>query len=255
MTIVFIGAGNLATRLASEMHRVGMTIGQVYSRTEESASTLAKKLNSEWTTDPEAIIEDADLYIFSLKDAVLQEVISRIRPNNGLWVHTAGSMPMDIFKGHVKRYGVFYPLQTFSKGRTVNFEHIPIFLELSQEEDAVLLQRIATALTDDVQLLSSEKRRYLHLAAVFASNFTNHMYALAGKILEEQDIPIKVLLPLIDETANKVHEMKPALAQTGPAVRYDENVIGKQLAMLTDPDMKAIYELVSQSIHKQAGNE
>jgi len=255
MTIVFIGAGNLATRLSLEMHRVGMTIGQVYSRTEESASVLAKKLNCKWTTHPEEVVDDADLYVFSLKDTVLQDILSRIRPNNGLWVHTAGSMPMDVFKGHVERYGVFYPLQTFSKGRIVSFEYIPVFLEVNQEEDMKMLQNVATALTEDVQFLSSEKRKYLHLAAVFASNFTNHMYTLAGKILDEQGIPIKVLLPLIDETAGKIHEMGPRLAQTGPAVRYDENVMGKQLAMLTDPDMKTIYELVSQSIHKQAGNE
>lgn len=255
MTIVFIGAGNLATRLALEMHRVGMTIGQVYSRTEESASVLAKKLNCDWTIRPEEVSPEADLYIFSLKDTVLKEIISRVRPNNGLWVHTAGSMPMDVFEGHTERYGVFYPLQTFSKGHAVNFDSIPVFLEVSKEEDAKLLQKIAMALTGEVHLLSSEKRKHLHLAAVFACNFTNHMYVLAGKILDEQGIPMQVLQPLIDETAHKIHEMHPVLAQTGPAVRYDENVINKQLEMLTDPDMKAVYELISRSIHKQAENE
>ena len=110
-------------------------------------------------------------------------------------------------------------------------------------------------MSEDVRYLSSEKRKYLHLAAVFACNFTNHIYTLAGKIVAEQEIPMNVLYPLIDETAAKIHEMPPRDAQTGPAIRYDENVINKHLAMLNDQDMKTIYQLMSQSIHKEAQNE
>lgn len=255
MKIVFIGAGNLATRLSMEMHRVGMSIAQVYSRSEESSAALAKKLGCSWTIGREEILDDADLYVFSVTDDALEDTITGIKPNKGLWVHTAGSVAMDIFKGHNERYGVFYPLQTFSKGRTVDFDTIPLFLEVNRQEDTALLQNVATALSGEVHFLSSEKRKYLHLAAVFACNFTNHMYSLADKILDEQGIPSKVLLPLIDETAGKIHDMKPAIAQTGPAVRYDKEIIGKQLSMLDNPDMKAIYELISQSIHKQARDE
>lgn len=255
MKIVFVGAGNLATRLSLEMYRVGMSIKQVYSQTAESARTLAGKLGCPWTISPEAIISDADLYVFSLKDAVLADVIASIKPNEGLWVHTAGSMPMQIFEEHAKRYGVLYPLQTFSKNRPVNFNIIPFFLEANTQADANILKKIACALSEKVSFLSSDKRRSLHLAAVFACNFTNHIYTLAGKILEEEHIPVDVLLPLIDETAAKIHTMKPAEAQTGPAIRYDENVINKHLAMLTDPDMKAVYQLISRSIHKEALNE
>ena len=118
-----------------------------------------------------------------------------------------------------------------------------------------VLGEVARALSSDVRFLSSEKRKNLHLAAVFACNFTNHMYALAEKILEEQQIPGEVLLPLIDETAAKVHVMSPAQAQTGPAIRYDENVINKHMAMLKDPDMRNLYELISRSIHKEARHE
>lgn len=255
MKIVFVGAGNLATRLSIEMQRVGMTIGQVYSPTEESARALASKLNSAWTTDIVRIIEDADLYIFSVKDAVLDHVLSQMKPNGGLWVHTAGSIPMDIFSSYTSRYGVFYPLQTFSKGRVVSFDKIPVFLEVLKEEDKSILLNVANALTDTVLFISSEKRKSIHLAAVFACNFANHMYAVAEKILEEQDIPYKVLLPLIEETASKLQDLPPLSAQTGPAVRYDENVIETQSNMLTNERYRELYNLISQSIHIEAENE
>lgn len=252
MKIVFIGAGNLATRLSLGMQRVGMCVEQVYSQTAHHAKMLATKLNCPWTLTPEEIITDADLYIFCLKDNALQEVIARVKPNKGLWVHTAGSMPMNVFEGFASRFGVLYPLQTFSKGREICFDIIPFFLEANSEKEEKVLSKIASALSEHVQFLSSEKRKTLHLAAVFACNFTNHMYVMAGKILQEQNIPAEVLLPLINETAAKIHSMTPAKAQTGPAIRYDENIINNHLAMLTDPDLKNIYQLISQNIHKEA---
>ncbi|WP_195438204.1 Rossmann-like and DUF2520 domain-containing protein [Parabacteroides goldsteinii] len=255
MKIVFIGAGNLATRLSLAMQRVGMQIGQVYSHTEASARQLATRLGCPWTNDLSALQEDGDLYVFSLKDTVLSDVISKVKPNNGMWVHTAGSMPMSVFEGYAQRFGVLYPLQTFSKGRNVNFDVIPIFLEANSDKNADYLKNIASALSENVRFMSSEKRRSLHLAAVFACNFTNHIYTLSYKLLENESIPADVLLPLIDETVSKIHSMPPAAAQTGPAIRYDENVINKHLAMLDDPDMQAIYRLLSQSIHKEAQNE
>ena len=255
MKIVFIGAGNLATRLSLAMQRVGMQIGQVYSHTEASARQLATRLGCPWTNDLSALQEDGDLYVFSLKDTVLSDVISKVKPNNGMWVHTAGSMSMSVFEGYAQRFGVLYPLQTFSKGRNVNFDVIPIFLEANTDKNADYLKNIASALSENVRFMSSEKRRSLHLAAVFACNFTNHIYTLSYKLLENESIPADVLLPLIDETVSKIHSMPPAAAQTGPAIRYDENVINKHLARLDDPDMQAIYRLLSQSIHKEAQNE
>ncbi|MBP3519472.1 MAG: DUF2520 domain-containing protein [Parabacteroides sp.] len=255
MKIIFLGSGNLATRLSLEMHRKGMTIGQVYSHTSENAQRLATRLGCSWTTDPDTVDPDADLYVFSLKDTALADVIARMRPNGGLWVHTAGSMPMDVFSGYTANYGVLYPMQTFSKTREVDFRVIPFFIEANTSENAGKLQKVAEMLSGNVRFLSSEKRKSLHLAAVFACNFTNHIYALAVKLLQEQDIPADVLLPLIDETAAKIHTMSPRAAQTGPAIRYDENVIHKHIAMLDDPDMQSIYRLLSQSIHKEAQHE
>jgi predicted short-subunit dehydrogenase-like oxidoreductase (DUF2520 family) len=251
MIVVFIGAGNLATCISLEMQRVGMTIGQVYSRTSDSAETLGKKLNCGWTTDMNDVIPDADLYVFSVKDNALESLVSQLKPNNALWVHTAGSVPIRIFEGHVNRYGAFYPLQTFSKQRRVKLEGTPIFLEVSNPDDMKMLRKVAIALSGNAQEIDSEKRKSLHLAAVFACNFTNHMYTLAHKILEDKDIDYNVLLPLITETAVKISELPPAQAQTGPATRFDKETIDKHLAMLSDPGMQTIYKLISQNIYKE----
>lgn len=252
MKVVYIGAGNLATRLSLAMQQAGMTVAQVYSHTEASALRLSERLGCRHTTDLEEVIADADLYIFSLKDAVLQDVIARFKPVDGLCVHTAGSMPMQVFEGYAKHYGVLYPLQTFSKEREVDFRPIPLFLEVNSDANKDFMQSVASRLSDNVRFLSSDKRRTLHLAAVFACNFTNHIYTLAGRLLEEEGIEREVLLPLTDETAAKVHTMTPQEAQTGPAIRYDQNVINKHLAMLADTDIRTIYQLISQSIHKEA---
>jgi len=255
MTMVFIGAGNLATRLSLEMFRKGMIIRQVYSHTADSAQSLADKLNCGWTTVPEEIISDADLYIFSLKDSVLEEVLSRIKPNQGIWIHTAGSVPIDIFKYCSSRYGVLYPLQTFSKEREIPFNTIPLFLEASSEEVADTLYNLAQTLSENVRFISSEKRRYIHLAAVFACNFTNHMYVIAEKILANESIHYNVLQPLIEETAAKIQDIPPTRAQTGPAVRYDRNVMDKHIELLNDERYKDIYQLLSKSIHKETQDE
>lgn len=251
--IVLIGAGNLATNLGLALLAKGFQVQQVYSRTEESARLLADKLSTDYTTSLEAVRNDASLYLVSLKDAVFEELLPRIVSGrtSALFVHTAGSIPMDIWKGHAERYGVFYPMQTFSKSREVDFSRIPVFLEAANQADLELLREIACVLSDQVREASSEQRRYLHLSAVFACNFSNHMYALAERLLHKYGLPFDVMLSLIDETAYKVHSLSPEEAQTGPAVRYDENVIDKHLELLSDePEMQELYEKISKNIHK-----
>lgn len=253
MKVTIVGSGNLATNLSAALKSCGkVEFAQVYSRTEDNAKKLAENLGCDFTTNASQILPGSDLYIFSLKDSCLEEVLSQVPENDGLWVHTAGSVPMEVFKPYAKRYGVFYPLQTFSKQRIVDFSRIPIFIEACDGENLSILENLGLSISSDVRVLSSEKRRNIHLAAVFACNFTNHIYALAANILEDADIPFDVLLPLIDETVSKVHQIPPREAQTGPAVRYDENVINKHLNMLSDPMMNEIYRLLSQSIHKES---
>lgn len=254
-SVVFIGAGNLATNLAKALYYKGFRIVQVYSRTEDSARTLAQAVEAAYTTDLASVAADAQLYIVALKDAAFVRMLPEIVAGreNALWVHTAGSIPMNVWTGRVERYGVFYPMQTFSRQRMADFRQIPVFVESNSAEDARFLKDIASALSGEVYEATSEQRKSLHLAAVFACNFTNHMYTLAAGLLEKYGLPFEVMLPLIDETARKVHELEPRLAQTGPAVRYDENVIGEHLQMLAgEPQMQELYKLISESIHRHS---
>ena len=252
MKIVFIGAGNLATRLGMALFAKGNEIIQVYSRTTESAKLLGEKVNAPYTDNIKQITPEADLYIFSVKDDVLSGLLELIPSNKGLWVHTAGSIPMEVFYKHHNRFGVFYPLQTFSKHREVNFSVIPIYIEAKNTDDLTILKNLASTISDNVIEATSKQRKYLHVAAVFACNFTNHMYAIAAKLLEDKGLRFDQLLPLIDETAQKVHTLHPLDAQTGPAIRFDENVINRHLDMLIDEDLKKIYRLLSESIHETA---
>lgn len=252
-SVVFIGAGNLATNLAKALYRKGFRIEQIYSRTQESAQSLAQLVEADYTTELSAVVEDAQLYIVSLKDAAFVQLLPELvaGKEKSLWVHTAGSIPMSIWAGQAERYGVFYPMQTFSKQREVDFREIPVFIESNSEADTQLLKDIASTLSEKVYEATSEQRKSLHLAAVFTCNFTNHMYVLAAELLKKYQLPFDVMLPLIDETARKVHELQPLAAQTGPAVRYDENVINEHLRMLADePEAQELYRRISESIHR-----
>lgn len=252
-SVVFIGAGNLATNLAKALYRKGFRIEQIYSRTQESAQSLAQLVEADYTTELSAVVEDAQLYIVSLKDAAFVQLLPGLvaGKEKSLWVHTAGSIPMNIWAEQAERYGVFYPMQTFSKQREVDFREIPVFIESNSEADTQLLKDIASTLSEKVYEATSEQRKSLHLAAVFTCNFTNYMYVLAAELLKKYQLPFDVMLPLIDETARKVHELQPLAAQTGPAVRYDENVINEHLRMLADePEAQELYRRISESIHR-----
>ncbi len=253
MRIVLIGAGNLATNLGLALHKAGHTICQVYSRTQESADQLAQKVGSKGVSRLEDVATDVRLFIVALKDSALDEVLPYLLParKDALWVHTAGSIPMAIWPGYgLKHYGVFYPMQTFSKSRQVDFCQIPIFLEASGKSEMDILKSLASSISQQVSEADSLQRRYLHLAAVFACNFSNAMYAVSAHLLEMHGLSFDAMLPLIDETARKIHSLSPIEAQTGPAVRYDCNVIEKHLAMLSDlPMYQALYEQTSRIIH------
>lgn len=251
--VVLLGAGNVATHLGRALIENGYQVVQVYSRTEAAASVLAKNLSATFTTSLDELYDDAHWYIVALKDSVLPELIPSIvkGKEDALFLHTAGSIPMNVWKGYAKNYGVLYPMQTFSKYRQMDFMQVPFFIEANNQEGMTCLKTLAHKLSPKVYEASSEQRKYLHLAAVFACNFTNHMYALCDQLLDEQGLPFEVMLPLIDETARKVHELSPKEAQTGPAIRYDENVIKRHLGMLAErPNMQEIYEKISENIHR-----
>ena len=240
MKIVLIGRGRLATNLEHALLSAGHEVASINSRTLE------------------ALPLEADVYIVAVKDAALADVIRAATKGreSQLFVHTAGSMPMDIFKGLTVHYGVFYPMQTFSKERLVDFNDISVFLETNDDASMERLKMLAATLTTHIYELDSEGRKQLHLAAVFACNFVNHCYALSAEVLAAKGLPFSVMLPLVDETAQKVHELSPREAQTGPAVRGDQNVMQMQANMLAgNPAVKQIYEALSNDIQRLADND
>lgn len=248
--IVIIGAGNLATQLALALVEKNIRISQVFSRTEESARELAVKVNADFTSDLSQIHPDADIYFIAVKDSAIQQVLENLKLNEErLLVHTAGSVPMQIMDGFSQNYGVFYPLQTFSKVRKVDFSTIPICIEANHPWSLVKLQELALLLSGTVRQINTEERKTLHLAAVFANNFVNHFYAVGAEILHDKHLSFDLLKPLILETAEKVQSLQPLDAQTGPARRNDQEVIDSQLNLLLDrPEYKKIYSFVTESI-------
>ncbi|MGE4587105.1 MAG: Rossmann-like and DUF2520 domain-containing protein, partial [Mangrovibacterium sp.] len=249
--ITFIGAGNLATSLASTFFSHGLCIRQVYSRTAESARKLARLVNASYTCNPEEIDRTADLLVVALKDDAIVPVLSRMKPTDRILVHTAGSVPMEKLASFSKCYGVFYPLQTFSRTREVDFSDIPLCLEASSGEVMSRLMHLGRSISSNVLEMDSMKRKILHLAAVWGCNFVNHLYYMGQRLLEENELSFDLLKPLIRETAAKIEDMSPLDAQTGPAVRNDSHIIGSHLQLMDGrPGMQEIYRLMTESVYR-----
>lgn len=249
MKITIIGSGNLATHLSLALHAAGVEIAQVYSRSIEHAEQLACRLNCEATDALDDVNTTSDVYIISIKDDAIKHVAAQLRERrkDALIVHTAGSIPMSDL-GAEGAIGVLYPMQTFSKAHDVDFKEIPCFVEASDDAAMSKIKMLAELISNKVIELSSEKRKHLHLAAVFACNMVNHCYYLSSKILENEGIDFDVMLPLIKETARKVETMSPYDAQTGPMVRNDVEVMNKQLALISDETISNVYRAIAESV-------
>ena len=245
----FIGAGNLATQLSKVLQNKGFNISQVYSRSAKSAKLLAGLLKTNYTISISDIDSNADIYFVAVKDSVQEELLTQIDFNNKLVVHCSGSLPLSTLEKYSENIGVFYPLQTFSKNRFVDFSSIPIFIESNSFENEKILQEIACKISNSVTVLDSDARKTLHISAVFASNFVNHFYTISSEILKTKNIPFAVLKPLILETAQKIQKMDPKKAQTGPAVRFDENIIAAHTNELRHlKNYEELYNSISKSI-------
>lgn len=253
MRIVMIGAGRLATNLATALYAAGHQIMMVYSRTSAAAQELASRVEATATSQLEELPMQADAFIIAVADNALDEVARKavVGRESQTFFHTAGTMPLRVLACGAKHYGVFYPMQSFSKERIANFQDIPLFLETNDDIALQTAQSLAESLTSHVYHLSSEERQYLHVAAVFACNFANHCYAMAREVLQSHGIDFRVMLPLIDETAQKVHQLSPEEAQTGPAVRHDDNVVAHHIQLLqSHPELAKIYEMLSGDIQR-----
>ncbi len=248
-SISFAGAGRVAFALCKELFTAGNKIDLVVSTTEHTGASLARLCNASWSTDLN-FPDSTNIIIVAVPDHKLISVLHTLNCNpDTLVVHTAGSFGLDIFPGKIKRKGVFYPMQTFSPGRVIDFKELPFLLESSDELTSLTLKKLAESLGSKIQFVDSEHRRLLHLAAVFICNFTNHMLTRGEEVADKAGYSLEMFKPLIVETINKAVENGPKNSQTGPAFRNDNITIVKHLDLLSfSPELKRIYSEVTQSI-------
>jgi predicted short-subunit dehydrogenase-like oxidoreductase (DUF2520 family) len=243
--IVILGSGNVAQHLTSAFAKSDkVEIIQAYARQKKALTHL---LDAEIIISEFSDLKEADLYIIAISDNAIAEVSSQIPFSNKLVCHTSGSVTIHDLDGK-NRKGVFYPLQTFSKNKDVNFSEIPICLEAQNIADYQLLETVAKSISNQVFNINSTQRKALHVSAVFVCNFVNHLYQIGNDICHENNIPFEILKPLILETANKITLLSPNEAQTGPAKRNDSETINSHLQFLTNDNQKEIYKILTKSI-------
>ena len=260
MDIVLIGSGNVATHLGTSLQAAGHRIVQVYSRTKEHAEALASLLQSHGVISATNRMSDlnlqADLYIIAVSDRAIQSVITALpQALQGIVVHTSGSTPITVFEDCPHPHGVFYPVQTFSSAKSVDFRLVPLALEASSEQVYGMLEEVGQQLSDRVFACSSSQRLAIHIAAVFACNFTNYLYAIGEDVLQAEGLDFDLIRPLIQETAEKIQQHSPNRVQTGPAHRNDQVIVQRHINYLADRDqaqLKELYELISTLITQKA---
>ncbi|MET1054645.1 MAG: DUF2520 domain-containing protein [Pedobacter sp.] len=251
MNIVCIGSGNVATHLAIALKAMGAEIVQVWSQDSRNAEILAALTKAKPVLDWQEIDRSADLYLIAVKDDAIPAVASHLKGVKGIVVHTAGATDMNVLQGAGSGYGVLYPLQTFSKTKSIDLTHVPFCIEADRPGTLEKIAAVAHLLSQQVAELSSEQRKILHVAAVFACNFTNHLYHLSSQLLEQHQLKFDLLKPLITETAQKIQNALPSDVQTGPAVRDDQETMKSHLELLEgSPELQQLYETLSNSIKK-----
>jgi len=251
MRISIIGSGNVATQLAAAFKNAGHRIVQVYSPNMQNAALLAYHVGAEAIDNLSQVSPDTDLFIISVKDDVIGSIAEKLAKHDRLIAHTSGATDLQALLKFTPKAGVFYPLQTLSKNKEVDFLTVPLCIEGTDENITTQLVDLARTISNNVYRVNSAQRKILHLAAVFACNFPNYLYNVAQQLLAENEMGFEMLRPLILETAQKVQTHLPAEVQTGPAIRNDENTMAVHLQMLeTKPELKTIYELLSQDIIK-----
>lgn len=246
MKIVILGSGNVAYHLAKAFSEKGIFLAQIFGRNEEDLKGISDAFHIPYSTQ---VLHPADFYIIAVSDDYVNEVSSKITFKNCLVAHTSGSLPLDILEGNYRK-GSFYPLQTFSKSKNLNYSEIPFFVEAEDKDDLLFLENFAQKISPHVMISDFEKRKYIHLTAVFACNFVNHLFARAKEISDAQNIPFQYFIPLIQETIGKIKEVDPKLAQTGPAIRGDERVLKVHEDLLKDEEHFKIYRTMNDSIKK-----
>ena len=254
-TFTLIGAGNVAQHLAKALHTAGHTIEQVYNRSQNRLQTLQAFLpHTHFTTHLEALSLHSDIYLIAVSDDAIAELSNALPDVAGIVAHTSGATSVNVLSKHLRR-GIFYPLQTFTATHAVNFAQVPFCIDANTPADALVLQSIAQTLSPKVYSISDEQRRILHVSAVFANNFTNHLLAIAENICQTHGVPFEILKPLIAETLQKIENQLPQDVQTGPAKRADVHTLNQHLQLLADyPQYQQLYRQLSESIMQMYAN-
>lgn len=271
LTVSIAGSGNVGSFLATELFKAGCVIRQVFSRTHENAQKLASKVDAEPIVKIDSIDFNIHLLIIALPDKVIPgfcEVLSKVTsvregvtrsvvdPNPDICIaSTAGSVMLSEFSQYFNHCGVLYPLQSFTLMTQPDAKIVPFCIEGTDEQIKSLLTKTALLISDDVRFINSEQRLILHMAAVFASNFSNHLLAIASSIIRQNNLDFNILWPLINETVGRLKECKPEEVQTGPAIRNDIQTMEKHLELLDgyrNENFKLIYEIISRSIYQMS---
>ena len=248
--ISFAGAGKVAAALCGKIYETGIKVDLIVSPHEERGRSLAESCEASWSSVPE-FPGSTDIIIVAVPDHRLRSVLENLRcPADALVVHTAGSIGLDVFPDHITKKGVFYPLQTFSTERKVDFKALPLLLESSDRQSAAILEELAASIGGKNYFVSTEQRIMIHLAAVFICNFTNHMLTGGKQVAEKAGVPFEIFFPLLRETVLKAMDIGPEKSQTGPAVRNDHNTIEKHMELLSfSPELQKIYREITKSIN------
>ncbi|RZF49857.1 DUF2520 domain-containing protein [Acinetobacter halotolerans] len=259
MRITLVGAGRVATHLVKAL-KSQHEIVQVFSRNLKHAQQLAGQVHAQAIDSADQLTSQTDLVIVAVSDLGIADVVGSIAaylPQN-LIVHTSGSTSLIALQQRHQRAGVFYPLQTFSFEREVDWLETPLFVEAAHQQDLTLLTNLANSLSNRVYQYSSQQRQTLHLAAVFACNFSNYCYDMAKQVVDAEQVDFSLLFPLILETAKKATNTDPKQMQTGPAMRGDQNILTMHQALLSQsnrPDLEEVYRLMSEGIFKRHLNK
>lgn len=253
MKVTLIGAGNVGYHLGQRLFNRKIKIQQVYSRKQSNATDLAKVIKAKPTNDLSKIDASADIYIIAVKDDAIVKVAAQLSKNKGLtkkiMVHTSGSVSSKVLAEYFSNYGVFYPLQTFTKGQHVYFKNIPICVDAKKEKTQKRLLKLGKIISKDVRLITDKERAVLHVAAVVVNNFTNHLFHIGASICAKEGLDFDILKPLILETAEKLLKKAPYDMQTGPARRGDQQTIKRHTEYLKKfPEYQSLYTLLSKSI-------
>ena len=255
MNITILGAGNVATQLALVLKKNGHTIVQVYNRSHDAGQELAKTVGAGFVSDLNEL-EDAEVYLLAVKDDAISEVVKGLTPTSKIIAHTSGTKSKDLLSNAGSNFGIFYPLQTMTKSAKVDFKNVPLLVEGSNKQTTAKLGELAKSISKNVHQVDEQQRQWIHVAAVFANNFTNHLFGISEHLLLSHGLEFEILKPLIFNFIQNLDQHSPSELQTGPAVRGDLQTIEKHMQLLGDDTrLQKIYEVLTQSIMDKASSK